>query len=310
MTCDFHIDLPWNFSKYGPFSLKTGNPQSAISLGRLKAGGLDSFFAALYLSDDWQDKCDSKGEVDTEINWQIYKIRDNFGCKVVTNWSEAVSAIEAGKFPIFLGLEGGRLIHRSLDRLKELHERGVRYLTLTHNRNTSWADSATDKPYHQGLTKFGKAVLEECNQLGILIDISHSSNSTAIDALDFTYKPVVATHSGCRKLVDHPRNLSDILIKAIAAKGGVIGVPFARRFIGDSYVDVARHIDHIVNLVGPNYVAIGSDLDGAQMTDGIEDVSDWKKVVMETLCDDPYRYSDHDIDLISGTNIMRVLDHA
>lgn len=286
MTCDFHIDVPWQLYKHGFYDLSQRQNYVDVDFPRMKDGGLDSAFFALYLSDGIQDKLSKE-----EIPWAI--------------WNQ-IAAVRKLKNPnIFFGLEGGRLINDSLDLLHGFATAGVKYLTLTHNRHTSWADSATDTPKHGGLTKFGRKVIRKCNELKILVDISHSSDDTAWDALEFSEKPAVATHSGCRTLLNHPRNLSDSLIRAIAMSGGVIGIPFARRFVG-TINGIYDHIDHVCQVVGNcNHVGIGSDLDGAVLVKGISGVQDWKKIVMDGLSQ--RGYSDSEISRISGENILNLI---
>lgn len=304
LTVDMHVDTPWIMTKHGSFDLRQEHPESMLDLPRMIKGGLQAAFFALYLSDSRQDDIGDEDSSDM-ITWQFSALCSQPGCRVVDSPKKAVKAIDNGKVPIFLGLEGGRLIHNDLDQLRMYRKIGVRYLTLTHNYNTSWADSATDIPCHRGLTDFGCHIIMECNKLGILVDVSHTSDPTCEDAIDMSTKPVIASHSGCRAIIDHPRNLSNQLIKAIAGGWGMIGVPFARRFIGLTSSGIVNHIDHIVQLVGPLHVGIGSDLDGAVMADGI-DVSDWRKITIDGLSDKGY--SDSDIKAIAGGNILRLLD--
>lgn len=301
---DLHVDVPWIMTKYRQFNLADGSPNSMLSLKRMKDGGLHILFCALYLSETLQDDLGPSGvnaAIDRQISWLV----GNLGTSLVDSALSAEHVLTWNATPIFLGLEGGRLLNGSLARLRRLRSIGVRYLTLTHNKRTQWADSATDTPYHKGLARFGIDVVKECNELGVFVDISHASDATAEVALSISTKPVLATHSGCRDLNPHPRNLPDHLIKEIAKKGGLIGVPFARKFTGNKWTSVAEHIDHIVQLVGPSYVGIGSDMDGAEMAEGIVDASDWKKVVIDEM----YRrgYPDPDIIDIAGRNVLRLM---
>ena len=305
MTLDLHIDAPWKALKYGPLVFGGPLPKRDVDFPRMKQGGLHAAFFALYLPDAWQDTI-SPHTASLLINQQIEALNTSSGCQIVTRARDAhLWYTEQQIVPIFLGLEGGRLLNNTLDRLRELHAKGVRYLTLTHNRNTGWADSATDAPRHGGLDPFGHCVLRECEKLGVFVDVSHASDQTCIDVTSLSRKPVLATHSGCRVLLDHPRNLSDVLIKAIAKTGGLIGVPFVRRFVGPKASSVIDHIDHIVQQVGVSHVGIGSDLDGAAMVDDVRDVSDWSHIVIDGLSD--RGYADANIAAIAGGNMMRLL---
>lgn len=302
ITVDAHIDLPWIWTKFEPFDLKKKVSGSAVDFPRMATGGLDCFVAALYLSDSLQN--DIGEEKATKlIDWQIRKLKQQDRAKVVASSVEAVEAFRLGLVPIFLGLEGGRLINHSVDRMRDLRREGVRYMTLTHNLNTSWADSATDKPFVRGLSQYGRTIIREAEGIGLIIDVSHASDLTTVDVVNMAEEPVIASHSGCRKLLDHPRNLPDSLIRSIAKTGGVIHVPFAKRFIGAAAEKITDHIDHIVQLLGDvAHVGIGSDLDGAVMCDGAEDVSKW--FAATNLRN--RGYSVEDVSKILGGNTLRI----
>ncbi len=132
-----------------------------------------------------------------------------------------------------IGIEGGHQINNSLAVLRQMYEAGARYMTLTHTTNTGWADSATDSPQHGGLTPFGEAVVREMNRLGMLVDLSHVSEDAMVKALAVTRAPVIFSHSSARALVDHPRNVSDAVLRAVATNGGVVMVNFAPGYVSD-----------------------------------------------------------------------------
>ena len=141
----------------------------------------------------------------------------------------------SGRVASMLGVEGGGQIDASLSVLRQYHELGAGYLTLTHVLTLPWADSATDNPRHDGLTPFGEEVVRELNRLGMLVDLSHVSEGTMLDALRVSRAPVIFSHSGARAVVDHPRNVSDALLKLVAANGGVVMVNFSRGYVSDAY---------------------------------------------------------------------------
>ncbi|WP_277967842.1 dipeptidase [Sphingomonas echinoides] len=141
----------------------------------------------------------------------------------------------AGKIASLIGVEGGGQIDASLSVLRAYHAMGAGYLTLTHSRTIDWADSATDDPRHGGLTPFGEAVVGELNRLGMLVDLSHVSEDTMRDALRVTKAPVIFSHSGARSVNDHPRNVSDDVLRLVAANGGVVMVDFAPVYVSDAY---------------------------------------------------------------------------
>lgn len=305
LTVDFHMDVPWQMYKLGPFAFDKGVHYSKVSTQGLRRGGPQAIFCALYLSDPVQSSL-SATATNAAIEWQIKTLEDQKECYIVDTTEKAFNAVDRNLIPLFLGLEGGRLLLNSLLRLEYLRSRGVRYLTLTHNANTDWADSATDHRMHGGLTDFGRKVVKECNKLGVYVDVSHASDETAEHAMFVSSKPVLATHSGCRGLVSHPRNLTDPMIKKIAATRGLIGVPFASKFVGPNAMCVADHIQYIYDLVGPQHIAIGSDMDGAAMVAEARDVSDWKRIVVDSLAD--RKFGDDEIDAIAGGNILRLME--
>ena len=140
---------------------------------------------------------------------------------------------KSGKVASLIGVEGGHMIDDSLAMLRQYYDLGVRYLTLTHTSNTAWADSATDKPAHQGLTAFGKEVVREMNRLGMLVDLSHVSNDTMRAALEVSEAPVIYSHSSARALVDHPRDVPDDVLKLVAKNGGVVMANFYPGFVSE-----------------------------------------------------------------------------
>jgi membrane dipeptidase len=141
------------------------------------------------------------------------------------------AAHKAGKIASLMGAEGGGQIDESFSVLRAYHELGVGYLTLTHSKTISWADSATDNPAHDGLTPFGVEVVRELNRLGMLVDLSHVSEATMLDAIAASKAPVIFSHSSARALSDHPRNVSDLVLKRVAENGGIVMVNFAPGFI-------------------------------------------------------------------------------
>lgn len=142
---------------------------------------------------------------------------------------------KSGRVASLIGVEGGGQIDASLSVLRQYHELGAGYLTLTHVLTLHWADSATDNPQHDGLTPFGEQVVRELNRLGMLVDLSHVSEATMVDALRVTKAPVIFSHSGARAVDDHPRNVSDAVLKLVAANGGVVMVNFAENYVSNTY---------------------------------------------------------------------------
>jgi membrane dipeptidase len=226
------------------------------------------------------------------------------------NLQEALDLNNAGKIAAVIGVEGGHTIENNLDNLENLYNQGMRYMTITWNNSTSWAVSAQDsRSATVGLSEFGKSVIRTMDSLGVIIDVSHTGIKTIQDILQVTTNPIIATHSGVRAIRNHYRNLYDSQIIDIAKSGGVIGVVFYPPFLttGTAYIDnVIQHIDYIKNLVGIDYVAIGSDFDGIEVTPvGLEDVSKFPALTSRLL---ERSYTQQDVEKILGGNFMRVFE--
>jgi membrane dipeptidase len=213
-----------------------------------------------------------------------------------------------------MGIEGGHAIEDSLRLLRNFHALGVRYMTLTHNIHSNWADSAAQPAKHNGLTAFGREVVREMNRLGMMVDVSHVSDKTFWDALETSGAPVFASHSSCRALCDVPRNMTDAMISAMAKKGGVIQINFNCGFLvkkpaggkdSATLADAVAHIDHAVRVAGIDAVGIGSDFDGIEcVPSGLEDVSKFPALARALAAKG---YSADDIRKIYGGNTLRLM---
>ncbi|GHT61007.1 hypothetical protein FACS189451_02160 [Bacteroidia bacterium] len=216
-----------------------------------------------------------------------------------------------GKKAILLGVENGYGIGKDLANLQQLANLGVVYITLCHNRHNDICDSHKGKPEHNGLSEYGKQVVKEMNRLGILVDISHTSEKTSFDVLALSKYPVIASHSSVKALCNNTRNISDELMKAIAKKGGVIQICLYKGFIKTSgkatVKDAVNHIDYVVKKVGINHVGIGSDFDGGGELTGLKNAGEMPQITLELL---RRGYSEEDIAKIWGGNFMRVLAAA
>lgn len=226
-----------------------------------------------------------------------------------TTMQQSLAINSQNKIAAVIGVEGGHHIENNLEKLYQLYDSGMRYLTITWNNSTSWAISAKDnRTLIQGLSIFGREVIRKLDSLGVIIDVSHTGIRTIQDILSITTNPIVATHSGARSIHDHYRNLYDSQIQDIANTGGVIGIVFYPYFLNGSsnasIADVIAHIDHIVNLVGTDYVAIGSDFDGIEVTPlGLEDVSKFPDLTLALL---QHGYTEQEVAKFLGGNFKRV----
>ena len=240
LTLDTHADAPINMQKPG-FDVgaahDTKRDQSQIDFPRMKQGGMDAMFFAVYTS---QGPRTDAGHAEAKRNalnqfdliHQALKKYPNLA-ELATSPADAYRIQKAGKRAVFIGMENGYPIGSDLAMLKTYYDLGCRYITLTHFANNLIGDSSTDPdgPIYGGLSDFGKKVVPEMNRLGILIDVSHVADSTFYDALALSKAPVIASHSNCRALCDFPRNMTDDMIRAIAAKGGVVQVNFVSDYL-------------------------------------------------------------------------------
>jgi membrane dipeptidase len=154
---------------------------------------------------------------------------------LATTAAEIRRAAAEKRIAALMGVEGGHMINEDLGVLRQFAALGVRYLTLTHSLNTTWADSSGDKPAHNGLTPFGKDVVRELNRLGVMVDISHVADKTFYDALETTRAPVIASHSSCRAISNHPRNMTDDMLRALAKNGGVVMINYNAAFLSEEF---------------------------------------------------------------------------
>lgn len=221
---------------------------------------------------------------------------------------EAIQIHEQGKIAAVIAIEGGHQIEGDTTKLRDFYDAGARYMTITWNNSTNWAISAQDsRSGTQGLSDYGRDIIRKMDELGMIIDVSHTGIKTIEDILDVTQNPIIASHSGVRAINNHYRNLYDEQIVAIANSGGVIGVVFYPYFLtggSASISDVVEHINYIVDLVGVEHVAIGSDFDGIGVTpSGLKDVSDFPALTEALLLEG---YTIDEVDKIMGKNFLRV----
>jgi len=359
-TVDTHVDTPMRLGK--DFDLGVSHPfekkgSGRVDFPRMKAGGLDAIFFAVFIG---QRPCTPENyKAAKERALKMFDILDAELARLAPVATLARCSLEAenieksGKRAIYLGVENGFPIGEDLDMVAELYRRGARYITLAHTSHNQLCDSSTDKepPCHNGLSSFGKQVVAEMNRLGLMIDISHISDAAVENVLTLSTAPIIASHSSVRALCDNPRNLSDDLIKKIAAKGGVVQICLLSDYIRQIEQDPARisaekklrekfslyekmppaeremlekewdeldhlyprrmatisdlvdHVDHVVKLVGCDYVGFGSDFDGGGGLADCRDVADFPKVTLEMV---RRGYSESDIAKIWGGNLLRV----
>jgi membrane dipeptidase len=238
---DAHCDTAnvlYDSSSY--FIKETG---SHFTIDKARKGGLKAQIFALYVNPVYAPFRSIKKAL---MLYQALenKLLNSGNAVKVTSTIEMKSAIKKNKLACWLSLEGGHIIENSIEILELFYTFGIRSMTLTHTKNTDWADSSGDKPKHDGLTKFGRKIIATMDKLGMVIDVSHSSDKTVQDVLETSKMPIMASHSCARALCDIPRNISDDFIREIANRNGYIGVNFWPGFLKkDAYNQVMKNIE-------------------------------------------------------------------
>lgn len=223
--------------------------------------------------------------------------------------SHFANSYKSQKIACFIEAEGAEILGESLLELDRLYEAGLRILTLSWNYDNAVCDSIAGNNRHNGLSAFGRQVVEKAEGLGILIDISHASDKTFSDVVQISRKPFIASHSNSRSVCSHRRNLTDKQINCIAKSGGVIGINLCPDFLNNSgnadLMDIIRHIEHISALVGTAFLGFGCDFDGIDnLPMGISGVQDMSKII-DTLL--KLNYKEEDVENIAGLNFTRLL---
>ncbi len=239
---DGHNDLPWAIrtAEQSPGDLAAYDLRRRTAgqtdLPRLRRGGVGGQFWSVYVPTGGEGEDGGFARTQLEQLDLARRMIARYPRDLTLCWSarEVRDAFAAGRIASLLGMEGGHVLENSMGALRAYRELGARYLTLTHNRNTDWANSATDQPRHGGLTDFGRGVVREMNRLGMLVDLSHTSVDTMRDALDASAAPVIFSHSSARALCDVPRNVPDEILARIPANGGVVMVTFVAGFVSPS----------------------------------------------------------------------------
>lgn len=359
LTLDTHCDTPMQMIKPG-FNIREEHtaPKSRVDLPRMKKGGLDAMFFAVFTTQKPR----------TDENYvKTYKLAnqmlDSIHAMVRHNSDLATLALKAddlariektGKRAIYIGMENGFPLAKDISRVEEFYKRGVRYITLCHSYHNDICDSSTDsKPAeHNGLSGFGKQVIAEMNRLGMMVDISHASDKSFFDAIELSKAPIIASHSSVRAIARNDRNMTDEMIKKLAEKKGVIqiclldayikepdttttqyqGVKRLRKYYranadklsdkekedlflewdnlknqdvknSPNVKDLVDHIDYMKNLVGVDFVGIGSDFDGGGGLLDCADVAQFPNITRELL---NRGYTEKEIRKIWGGNLLRV----
>ncbi|PYR65152.1 MAG: membrane dipeptidase [Acidobacteria bacterium] len=235
IVIDTHDDTTQRLLDDKSFDIGARNADGSIDIPRMREGGLDALFFSIWMPGDVTGPAAIKQALQ-----QIDSVREAVRLHprdlvLATSVADIRRASADRKIAALMGLEGGHMIDEDLGVLRMYAALGVRYMTLTHSLNTTWADSSGDTPAHNGLTAFGKDVVRELNRLGVMVDISHVADKTFFDALEVTRAPVIASHSSARAIANAPRNMTDDMLRALAKNGGVVMINYNAGFISEPF---------------------------------------------------------------------------
>ena len=309
---DGHNDLPDELrvsAGYSVAGLDAVRSELQTDIPRLRQGNVGAQFWSVWVPSDLPEQAAVVATLE-QVD-AVYRLVASypqvFGCASTADELERVWA--SGRIASLMGIEGGHSIAGSLGALRMFARLGVRYMTLTHNDDTAWAASATGLRQTTGLSDTGRAIVAEMNRIGMIVDLSHTAESTQLDALATTTAPVIFSHSSARAVTDHPRNVSDLVLEKLAGNGGVLQVTFVPGFVSArpdaTLADVADHIEHARAVAGVDHIGIGGDYDGTPVQPaGLEDVSTYPALFDELAT---RGWSAGDLQKLAGRNILRVM---
>lgn len=313
LTLDSHCDTPMFFAQGVHFNHR--DPKLLVDLHKMTEGRLDASIMVAYLPQGERDEetllatTSKTNQILTQIGEMATANPSSLGIARTPNELYQLKAL--GRKAIMLGIENGYAIGRDLSLIEHFRQRGVVYMTLCHNGDNDICDSARGNTEHSGLSAFGRQVVREMNRVGMMVDLSHASEKSFYDALEVSQQPIVCSHSSARALCNHPRNLTDEQMRALANKGGVAQVTFYHGFLrseGEATIlDAIEHLNHMVNVMGIEHVGIGTDLDGDGGVRGIASASEIINFTRHLLRE---RYSEQDLSLIWGKNFLRVMQQV
>lgn len=323
---DGHNDWAWEVKDKRDYSVEgLDEPlgdEFDTDVPRLTAGGVGGQFWSVYVEDRGEGAVAVRETLEQIDFVQRLAARHPQHFKLARSADDLARAREQGTVASFLGAEGSHQLDGSLAVLREYARLGVRYLTLTHWLTTEFADSATDEPQHGGLSDRGRELVHELNRLGVLVDLSHVAATTMHDALDVASAPVIFSHSSCRAITDHVRNVPDDVLERMPANGGVVMITFVPQFVSTAYkewvesgregtkprvtvADVADHVEHARDVAGGLHIGLGGDFDGApEFPEGLEGVGDYPNLLAELA---RRGWNADELAALAGGNITRVL---
>ena len=311
LSLDSHCDTPMFFDQGIHFGNR--DPKILVDLHKMTEGRLDATIMVAYLKQMERDSAslikatDKADSILSQIERMVAEHSDNVA--IAYTPADLYSNKRIGKKSIMLGIENGYAIGSDISNVERFRKRGVVYMTLCHNGDNDICDSAKGNNEHGGVSGFGVQVINEMNRVGMMVDLSHASEKSFYDALDISSTPIVCSHSSCRALCDHPRNLTDEQLRTLAKCGGVAQVTFYAGFLREnaseaSVLDAVSHLNHAVDVMGIDHVGIGTDFDGDGGIPGCASASELINFTRRLLAD---RYNVGDLEKIWGGNFLRLM---
>ncbi len=258
IVVDTHDDTTQRLIFEKTFDIGARNKDGNIDIPRMREGGLDAIFFSIWVTGDVTGPMAVKRALD-QIDAVREAVRTHPDLMLATTAADVRRAASMKKIAALMGMEGGHMIDNDLGLLRIYAALGVRYLTLTHSLNTTWADSSGDKPAHNGLAPFGRDVVRELNRLGIMVDISHVADKTFFDALEVTKAPVIASHSSCRAISNAPRNMTDDMLRALSKNGGVVMINYNAGFLSEEFRAATRSAELNARIQAANKQCAGDE---------------------------------------------------
>lgn len=290
---------------------KLSENKYSVDIMKLKKGGINAQVFANFID---MNNCRNPYEEFLNMYNNFLKELDENkeSINIVTNIKELEKVNNEGRIGAFLSIEEGEVLEGKVERVKKIYDLGIRIITLTWNFPNKIGYPNIDFLYKdKGLTPCGREIVAEMERVGIIPDVSHLSDKGFFDVLEICKKPFIASHSNAREIKNHPRNLTDNMIRKLSERGGVMGMNFCSNFLGEYEIsrldDIVRHIDYIKNVGGIDVIAIGSDFDGISNKVEIEDISKMDMLAYR-LKDKGYKESE--IDKIFSKNALRVFNEV
>lgn len=310
VTLDSHCDTPMLFEQ--GYRLEERSDIALVDLHKMDEGGLDAVTMVAYIPQGARDEnalARATRSADSLLSGISVQVERNNGYVALCDSPDKVYRCkQEGKKVIMRGIENGYAIGKDIANISRYRDMGVVYMTLCHNGDNDICDSARGNGEHGGLSAFGKEVVMEMNRVGMVIDLSHAAESTFWQVLELSTVPVVCSHSSCKALCNHPRNLTDEQMAALASKDGVVQVTMYSGFLceeGEATIDdFMMHLEHAISVAGIEHVGIGTDFDGDGAVKGCSSASQLCNITRELL---RRGYCESDIEKIWGGNWLRVM---